>query len=75
MSCTMHLYAYAYVRHTYIYYVHTYVHTYVQLLSTVCACVGGSSGAALSAALKAAKNLKAGQRCVVILPDSIRNYL
>ena len=37
--------------------------------------VGGSSGAALSAALKAAKNLKAGQRCVVILPDSIRNYL
>ena len=38
-------------------------------------CVGGSSGAALSVALKAAKNLKAGQRCVVILPDSIRNYL
>ena len=36
---------------------------------------GGSSGAALSAALKAAKNLEAGQRCVVILPDSIRNYL
>jgi len=36
---------------------------------------GGSSGAALSVALKAAKDLKAGQRCVVILPDSIRNYL
>ena len=25
--------------------------------------------------MKAAKDLKAGQRCVVILPDSIRNYL
>jgi len=36
---------------------------------------GGTSGAALSVALKAAKNLKAGQRCVVIFPDSIRNYL
>jgi cystathionine beta-synthase len=36
---------------------------------------GGSSGAALSAALKAAKDLKAGQRCVVVLPDSIRNYM
>ncbi|XP_065907311.1 cystathionine beta-synthase-like [Dysidea avara] len=36
---------------------------------------GGSSGAALAVALKAAKNLKAGQKCVIILPDSIRNYL
>ena len=36
---------------------------------------GGSSGAALSVALKEAKQLKAGQRCVVVLPDSIRNYL
>lgn len=38
---------------------------------------GGSSGAALSVALKAVKdfNLKEGQRCVVILPDGIRNYM
>ena len=36
---------------------------------------GGSSGAALATALKAAKDLKPGQRCVVVLPDSIRNYL
>lgn len=37
---------------------------------------GGSSGAAVVAALKAAKKfLKKGQRCVVILPDSVRNYM
>lgn len=36
---------------------------------------GGSSGAALSVALKAAKSLKAGQKCCVILPDGIRNYM
>jgi cystathionine beta-synthase/cysteine synthase A len=36
---------------------------------------GGSSGGAAWAALQAAKELKAGQNCVVILPDSIRNYL
>ena len=36
---------------------------------------GGSSGSALAAALKEAKSLKAGQKCVVLLPDSIRNYL
>lgn len=37
--------------------------------------VGGSSGAAVWAALQAAKTLEAGQKCLVILPDSIRNYL
>lgn len=37
--------------------------------------VGGSSGSAVWAALQAAKGLKKGQRCLVILPDSIRNYL
>jgi len=37
--------------------------------------VGGSSGSAVWAALQAAKVLKKGQRCLVILPDSIRNYL
>lgn len=37
--------------------------------------VGGSSGAAMSGALKAAKSLGKGQKCLVILPDSIRNYM
>ncbi|NP_001080616.1 cystathionine-beta-synthase L homeolog [Xenopus laevis] len=36
---------------------------------------GGSSGSAMSAAMKAAKELGEGQRCVVILPDSVRNYM
>uniref|UniRef100_A0AAR2L3D4 Cystathionine beta-synthase n=1 Tax=Pygocentrus nattereri TaxID=42514 RepID=A0AAR2L3D4_PYGNA len=36
---------------------------------------GGSSGSAMAAAVKVAKELKEGQRCVVILPDSIRNYM
>ncbi|XP_031570936.1 cystathionine beta-synthase-like [Actinia tenebrosa] len=36
---------------------------------------GGSSGSAMVAALQAAKSLGEGQRCVVILPDSIRNYM
>ncbi|XP_035390831.1 cystathionine beta-synthase-like protein isoform X2 [Electrophorus electricus] len=36
---------------------------------------GGSSGSAMAAAVKEAKELKEGQRCVVILPDSIRNYM
>jgi cystathionine beta-synthase len=37
--------------------------------------VGGSSGSAVWAALQIAKELGAGKRVVVILPDSIRNYL
>mmetsp|Transcript_16770 Transcript_16770/g.48687 ORF Transcript_16770/g.48687 Transcript_16770/m.48687 type:complete len:530 (+) Transcript_16770:63-1652(+) len=36
---------------------------------------GGSSGAAVACALKAAASLKEGQRCVIILPDSVRNYM
>jgi len=36
---------------------------------------GGSSGSAMWAALQVAKELKPGQRCVVILPDSVRNYM
>ncbi|KAI8967495.1 cystathionine-beta Synthase [Mycotypha africana] len=36
---------------------------------------GGSSGTAMWAACQAAKELKEGQRCVVILPDSVRNYM
>lgn len=37
--------------------------------------VGGSCGSAVWAALQAAKTLSSGQKCLVILPDSIRNYL
>jgi len=36
---------------------------------------GGSSGTAVWAACKAATSLQPGQRCVVILPDSVRNYM
>lgn len=36
---------------------------------------GGSSGANLAGAIKAAKKLKKGQNVVVIMPDSIRNYI
>jgi cystathionine beta-synthase len=36
---------------------------------------GGSCGSAMMATLSAAKKLKKGQRCVVILPDGIRNYM
>ena len=37
--------------------------------------VGGSSGAAMVAALQAAQQLQSGEKCLVILPDSIRNYM
>jgi cystathionine beta-synthase len=37
--------------------------------------IGGSSGGAIWAALTLAKKLKKGQKCLVILPDGIRNYL
>jgi cystathionine beta-synthase len=37
--------------------------------------VGGSCGATMSAALQAAQSLEAGQRCVVLLADSTRNYM
>ena len=36
---------------------------------------GGSSGAAFSVAIREARKLKAGERLVVVLPDSIRNYM
>uniref|UniRef100_A0A8C9UE82 Cystathionine beta-synthase n=1 Tax=Serinus canaria TaxID=9135 RepID=A0A8C9UE82_SERCA len=36
---------------------------------------GGSSGSAMSVAVRAARDLQEGQRCVVILPDSVRNYM
>jgi len=37
--------------------------------------VGGSSGSAVWAAMQVCRELGAGKRVVVILPDSIRNYL
>ncbi len=37
--------------------------------------VGGSSGAAVWAAMQVCRDLGAGKRVVVLLPDSIRNYL
>ncbi len=36
---------------------------------------GGSSGAAVSCALVAAAQLREDQTCVIILPDSVRNYM
>jgi len=36
---------------------------------------GGSCGGAMSEAIKAAKELGPGQKCVVMLPDSVRNYM
>ncbi|MSP53124.1 MAG: pyridoxal-phosphate dependent enzyme [Gammaproteobacteria bacterium] len=50
-------------------------HTARRLIKEEGLLVGGSSGAAVWGALQAAKTLKAEQRCVVILPDSIRNYM
>ena len=37
--------------------------------------IGGSSGGAVYAALQAARDLSSNQNCLIILPDSIRNYL
>ena len=37
--------------------------------------IGGSSGSAVWAALQVAKELSEDQNCLIILPDSIRNYL
>ena len=36
---------------------------------------GGSSGTAMIAALKTATQLEKGQKCLVLLPDGIRNYM
>jgi len=36
---------------------------------------GGSSGSNMVAAVKLAKDLKPHQKCVVLLPDGIRNYM
>ena len=36
---------------------------------------GGSSGASMHCAVQAAQDLQPGQKCVVILPDGVRNYM
>lgn len=36
---------------------------------------GGSSGANMAAALALAKDLGRHQKCVVLLPDGVRNYM
>lgn len=50
-------------------------HTARRLIREEGLLVGGSSGTAVFAALKAAQPLRKGQRCLVILPDGVRNYL
>lgn len=50
-------------------------HTARQLMREEGLLVGGSSGAAMWGALQAAQSLTKGQKCLVILPDSIRNYM
>ena len=46
-----------------------------QLIKTEGLLVGGSSGTATFAALESAQELNEQQKCLVLLPDSIRNYL
>jgi len=46
-----------------------------ELIKTEGLLVGGSSGTAVYAALKSAKELNEKHKCLVLLPDSIRNYL
>jgi cystathionine beta-synthase/cysteine synthase A len=50
-------------------------HTARRLIREEGLLVGGSSGAAMWGALQAAKKLRKGEKCLVILPDSIRNYM
>jgi cysteine synthase A len=50
-------------------------HTARRLIKEEGLLVGGSSGAAVWGALQVAKTLQAEQRCVVLLPDGIRNYM
>jgi len=50
-------------------------HTARRLIREEGLLVGGSCGTAVWAALQAAKNLQPGDQCLVILPDSMRNYL
>ena len=58
---------------------HTWVHMQppapLACLTPPALSAGGSSGSAMSVAVKAAQELQEGQRCVVILPDSVRNYM
>lgn len=46
-----------------------------RLISSEGILCGGSSGASVYAAIQYAKKMKKGERLVVILPDSLRNYM
>ena len=48
---------------------------YYQLICVLLLILGGSCGSAMAAAVQAAQTLGEGQRCVVLLPDSVRNYM
>ena len=37
--------------------------------------MGSSSDSSVATAVKAAQKVQKGQRCVVLLPDSVRNYM
>jgi cystathionine beta-synthase/cysteine synthase A len=54
---------------------HDSLHTARRLIREEGLLIGGSSGSAVFAALQAAKTLKSHQKCLIILPDSIRNYM
>ncbi len=46
-----------------------------ELIRTEGILCGGSTGSALQAVKKCAPDLSAGQNCVFIVPDGIRNYI
>ena len=46
-----------------------------RVIKEECFFIGGASGSAIWAGLKAAEKLSKGQNCLILLPDSIRNYL
>lgn len=50
-------------------------HTARRLIKEEGLFIGGSSGSAVWGALQAARSLDAKQSCLVILPDSVRNYM
>jgi len=46
-----------------------------KMIRTMGLMCGGSCGSAMAEAVKVAARLEEGQKCVVMLPDSIRNYM
>eukprot|EP00952_Eustigmatos_sp_NYUAD-ZCMA_P000880 3747-Eustigmatos_ZCMA.PRE.1 len=49
--------------------------TVARMLRPILLNAGGSCGSAMVAAVKVAKRMSEGQRVVVMLPDSTRNYM